>query len=173
LFEERTKKTTSLQKLLGIVDIETDKEIPMLYTSGMGNPAIIPLYHTDNMPIALGSTGGGVKIEGFELASLTWDQLERDLIIASGLTDEIVIFCLETSVQKGFLAKIKNLDFNQKALDISMQIEKQRKTNNIIRSILVILDYPLWMTLVVLVIIAVILFGIYRLITFAVRLTRK
>jgi len=163
LFEERAKKTTSLQKLLGIVDIETGKEIPMSYTSGMGNPAIIPLYHTDKMPIALGSTGGGVKIEGFELAALTWDKLERDLLIASGLTDEIVVFCLEASVQKGFLNKIKNLDFSQKAPDITAEIEKQRKTNNIIRFILVILNRPFWFTVSILAILSAICYGIFRL----------
>jgi len=172
LFEERAKKTTSFQKLLGIVDIETDKEIPMLYTSGLGNPGIIPLYHTEKMPVALGSTGGGVKIEGFELAALTWDKLERDLLIASELTDEIVIFCLETSVQNGFLRNIKNLDFSQKAPDISNEIEKQRKTNNFIRFLLVILDHPFWLTITVLVIISGIIFGVYRLIAFIVRLLR-
>ena len=60
IFDERAKGTASLQKLMGIVDIETESEIPMLYTSAMGNPGIIPLYHRDKMPIALGSTGGGV-----------------------------------------------------------------------------------------------------------------
>ena len=170
LFEERAKKISSFQKLLGIVDIETDKEIPMLYTSGLGNPGIIPLYHADKMPLALGSTGGGVKIEGFELAALSWDKLERDLLIASELTDEIVIFCLETSVQNGFLKNIKNLDFSQKAPDISIEIEKQRKTNNIVRFLLVILDHPFWLTVTVLVIISGILFGVYRLIAFIVRL---
>lgn len=139
----------------------------------MGNPAIIPLYHTDNMPIALGSTGGGVKIEGFELASLTWDQLERDLIIASGLTDEIVIFCIETSVQKGFLAKIKNLDFNKKAPDLTVEIEKQKKTNNFIKFILVILDHPFWFTICILVILSGICYGIFRLGRFIIRLISR
>lgn len=170
LFEERAKKTTSFQKLLGIVDIKTDKEIPMLYTSGLGNPGIIPLYHNYNMPLALGSTGGGVKIEGFELAALSWDRLERDLLIASKLTDEIVIFCLETSVPNGFLKNIKNIDFSQKAPDISVEIEKQRKINNLVRFLLVILDHPFWLTVAVLVIISGILFGVYKLIAFIVRL---
>jgi hypothetical protein len=145
----------------------------MLYTSGLGNPGIIPLYHTEKMPVALGSTGGGVKIEGFELAALTWDKLERDLLIASELTDEIVIFCLETSVQNGFLRNIKNLDFSQKAPDISIEIEKQRKTNNFVRFLLVILDHPFWLTITVLVIISGILFGVYRLIAFIVRLLSR
>ena len=168
LYEERAKKTTSAQKLMGIVDIETDKEIPMLYTSAMGNPAIIPLYHKGKMPIAIGSTGGGVKIQGFELASLSWDQLARDLLISSKLTDEIHIFCLETSVQKGFLAKIRNLDFDQKLPDLKLETEKQNKINGTIRFILVILNYPFWLTIAVLVIISGIVIGIYSLIKFII-----
>jgi hypothetical protein len=163
IYEERAKNTTSVQKLMGIVDLETDREIPMLYTSAMGNPGIIPLYHMDKMPIALGSTGGGVKVEGIELASLTWDKLEKDLLIASALTNEILIFCLETSVQKGFLAKIKNLDFDQKAPDISAETKKQSKINSAIRFILVILDHPFWFTLAILAIISGTIFGIYKL----------
>jgi hypothetical protein len=170
IYEERVKKTTSVQKLMGIVDLETDKEIPMLYTSAMGNPGIIPLYHKDKMPIVVGSTGGGVKIEGIELAALSWDKLERDLLIASKLTDEIHIFCLETSVQKGFLTKIKNLDFDQKAPEIIVETEKQSKINGVIRFILVILDHPFWLTVAVLAIISGILFGIYKLIAFIIRL---
>jgi hypothetical protein len=49
----------------------------------MGNNAIIPFYHRDNMPIALGSTGGGDKVNGIELTSLTWNNLKKDLLLAS------------------------------------------------------------------------------------------
>jgi hypothetical protein len=173
LFEERAKNTISCQNLLGIVDIETDREIPMLYTSVLGNPGIIPLYHKAKMPVALGSTGGGVNIEGFEAPSLSWDKLNRDLLLASKLTDEIVIFCLESSVQKGFLNEIKNLDFNKEAQNISIEIEKQQKINGYIRSVLVILDHPFWLTAGVLVIISGIFFGIYLFGALIVRILRK
>ena len=174
IFEERARKTSSLQKFLGIVDIETDTEIPMLYTSAMGNPGIIPLYHQNKMPIALGSTGGGVNIEGIELAAISWEKLEQDLLVASKLTDEILIFCLETSAQKGFLTKIKTLDFNQQAPDITSEIERQKKMSRTIRTIIVVLDHPFWFTVVVAVIVSGSLFGIYKLIALIIRLfTRK
>jgi hypothetical protein len=170
IYVEREKKTTSVQKLLGIIDIEVDKEIPMAYTSAMGNPAIIPLSHRENMPIALGSTGGGVKIEGIELASLTWDELERDLLIASKLTHEVHIFCLESSVQKGFLIKIKNLDFEQKAPDLTVELQKQQKVNGILGFIIIILDHPFWFTIGVLAIISIVLYGVYRLLALILRI---
>lgn len=173
LFEERAKKTTSLQKLMGIVDIETDREIPMLYTSLLDNPGIIPLYHKGNSPVALGSTGGGVNIEGIELASLTWDKLERDLLVASRLTNEIVIFCLETTVQKDFLSKIKSIDYNKPVPDISVNLEKSEKINSYLKFLLGVLDHPLLLTIVILLLISGIIFGIYRLIFFLIRLIIK
>lgn len=173
IYEERAKNTSSIQKIMGIVDLKTDIEIPMLYTSAMDNPGIIPSYYQDKMPVALGSTGGGVKIEGIELAALSWDKLERDLLIASKLTDEILIFCLESSVQKGYLTRIRDLDFNQKAPDITAETQKQKKTNSAIRLIIVILDHPFWLTIAVIAIITVIVFGIYKLLVNILRILRR
>lgn len=173
LYEERARQTTSLQKLLGIVDIATDTEIPMLYTSLLDNPGILPLYIKRGMPAGIGSTGGGVNIEGFELAALTWEKLERDILIASELTDEIIIFCLETSIQKEYLANIKNLDFSKQAAEMTLEIARQEKINKFIGYILVLLDHPFWLTLAVLAIVTGVLLGIYRLIVFVVRLSGR
>jgi hypothetical protein len=173
IFDERELKTTSLQKLMGIVDIKTESEIPMLYTSAIGNNAIIPFYHRDNMPIALGSTGGGVKVNGIELASLTWNNLEKDLLLASKLTDNIHIFSLEGTLQKGFLKDIKNFDFNREAPDINAQIIKQKKFDKTIRFLLVILNHPFWLTLAILAILSGLLFGVYKLITLVIKLFTK
>ena len=169
IYEERAKKTRLLQKLAGIADIETDKEIPMSYTSVMDNPGMIQIYHRDNMPIALGSTGGGVVVEGIEAPAISWENLDRDLLISSGLTDEIIIFCLESSIDRGFLTKIKKFDFSRTPPDISQDIEKQNKMNKRISFFLVILDYPFILTLTALIIISGILFGIYSLFVFIIK----
>ena len=41
IFKKQEKQTTSFQKLLGILDVRTEKGIPMLYTSVIDNPGII------------------------------------------------------------------------------------------------------------------------------------
>lgn len=169
IYDERAKNTTSVQKLMGIVDLKTEVEIPMLYTSAMNNPAIIPTYQRDRMPIALGSTGGGVVIEGIELKAITWDNLERDILLASQFTDEIHIFCLETSVQKGFLTKIEAMDFEQKAPDIQTELEKQKKFNGAIRFIIVVLDHPFLLTMAILAIVITVSWGLYRLVRFILK----
>ena len=164
IYDEREKNTTSIQKLLGIVDLKTDLEIPMLYTSAMNNPAIIPSYQRDRMPLALGSTGGGVVVEGIELKAITWDDLERDILIASQYTDEIHIFCLETSVQKSFLTKIESIDFDQKVPEIKSELEKQKKINSAIRFFIVVFDHPFLLTIVILAIVITVIWGLYRLV---------
>jgi hypothetical protein len=166
IIDERKAGTTSLQKLLGIADIETDTEIPMLYTSLFDNPGIIQVYGRTDMPLALGSTGGGVNIEGIELAAISWEKLERDLLVASGITDKIIIFCLETSVKRGFLEEIKKLDFSQPAPDITHEVSKQERISKYAGVILVFLDHPLLLTIVLITLISLIVFGFIRLITF-------
>jgi hypothetical protein len=172
IFKEREKKTTSFQKLLGILDVRTEKEIPMLYTSVINNPGIIPFYHRPDMPIGLGSTGGGVQIEGIEAPAISWENLERDLLIASELTGEIFIFCLETSVKRGFLPKIKNFDFTRPAPDMHQEVQEQSRIDKWFGFILVILDHPVWLTICLIAIIAGIVFGLYRLISFLIRKLR-
>lgn len=172
IYEERVKNTTSAQKLMGIIDIKTDIEIPMLYTSAMNNPAIIPIYHQGQMPVALGSTGGGVVIEGIEMKAINWDNLERDIRIASQFTNEIHIFCLETSVQQNFLTKIESIDFNQKVPDIQSGMAKQMKMNGAIRFIIVILDHPFLLTVVLFILVTVVGWGLFKLVRILLRLLK-
>jgi hypothetical protein len=173
IFKEREKKTTSFQKLLGILDVSTKKEIPMLYTSVINNPGVIPFYHRPDMPIGLGSTGGGVIIEGFEAPAISWENLERDLLIASELSSEIFIFCLETTVKRGFLPRIKNFDFTRPAPDIHQEVQKQIRIDKWFGFILVILDHPVWLTICLAAIFAGIVYGLYRLISFFMAKLRR
>lgn len=159
VFIEREEGTQSLQKLMGIVDLETDTEIPMLYTSAMNNPGIIPVFRQKDMPVALGSTGGGVKIEGVDLKSLDWNQLKRDILISSNLTNEIHIFCLETSVKNNYLEKIESIDFNESVIDIQKDVQKQLKFNRYIAFLLIALNHPFWLTVFFVAVMAAALWG--------------
>ncbi len=170
IYDERELGTTSLQKLMGIVDIKTDVEIPMVYTSAMGNSAIIPLYHHDDMPLALGSTGGGVKINGAEIASLSWDNLKNDMLIAARLTNEIHIFSLEGSVEHGYLSGIRNMDYSQAPPDLSNQMIQEKSLIKKVRFLLVILNHPLWLTLAILAVLSGIIFAVYKLLSVVIKL---
>lgn len=168
IYDERLKHTTSLQKLSGILDVQTPVEIPMDYTSAMG-AGTIAIYHNDHQPIALGITGGGVTIEGVQPKFMTWDDLSRDLLVASQYTHEIIIFCLEATVKNGWLPKIMHFDFNQPVPDISAEVKKQEKARKTIQTFLVILDHPILATLGVLLVVCLLIFLVYRFIRAVIR----
>jgi hypothetical protein len=125
------------------------------------------------MPLALGSTGGGVKIEGIELKALSWENLERDILIASKLTNEVHIFCLETSVAKGFLDKIEAINYNQPMPDIKTYIGKEKSTAKVYRFLLVVFEHPFILTLVLVGILSGIIWVIYKLLTFIFKKVKK
>jgi hypothetical protein len=172
IYDERIAKTTSLQKLLGMIDIRTPHEIPMLYTSVMGKPLIIPAYYQIGQPIALGIAGGGVVIEGMQPKFLTWEELSRDLLVSNQYSSEVAIFCLEASWANGWLTKIQSLDYTNTLPDLSLAIKEQEKSRKTLQHILVVLDHPLWMTLGVLILFAMLIFVIVKLIKFITSVLR-
>jgi hypothetical protein len=164
VYDERITRTTSFQKLLGLIDIKTPNEIPMLYTSVMGNPSILPAYYQEGQPIALGITGGGVVIEGVKPAFYKLENLKRDLLISNQYTGEVIIFCLEASLANGWLSEIRDVDYSIAPPDLTSDLIKQAKTRKAIRTALVILDHPFLMTLGILLIISGVVYAIVKLV---------
>jgi hypothetical protein len=140
--DETARNRTSLQQMTGILDITTEREIPMLYSSFMGNPdGLLQVYGRDAHArlVAIGSTGGGVDTS---LPSLTYDQLIHDLSEASSFADEVHIFSLEGCVQKGFLARLTVERFNHPPVVNSGQVEKVKKLRKTIITLSAVLSSP-------------------------------
>jgi hypothetical protein len=113
IVDERKAGSTLLQRLFSIVDVPVDREILMLYSSFMRRlgPANLWLYGPDAGGIGVGSTGGGV--EGPDaVAPLTWDELARDLRLASRCDDHIFIFSLEGCARQEFLSRLASFDWD-------------------------------------------------------------
>jgi hypothetical protein len=112
--DERRARSTLLQRLLGIVDITTDREVWMLYTSfmrGIG-PAMVWTYGREARAVAVGTTGGGPDIPGHpQMPVLSWDELVRDLRMAVHWCDDIYIHSLEGCVWQGFLPRLRAFDW--------------------------------------------------------------
>jgi hypothetical protein len=66
ILDERQAGSTLLQRLFGILDVPTDREVLMLYSSILPDfgPGIMGSYGPDAQGIGVGSTGGGVELEG-------------------------------------------------------------------------------------------------------------
>ena len=106
--DERLAGSTLIQRVLGLVDVQVDREVFMLYTSferphGAG---VLASYAPAAQSIGLGSTGGGVDVEFGGPPPLHWDELARDLRLAYYYCDDIHIFSLEGCAQQGFLDRL-------------------------------------------------------------------
>ena len=170
MFDERKAGTQSFQKIAGILDLPVDTEIPMLYTSFFGE-AFLPVYGNGLKAVALGSTGGGVEIPGLPATptTMTWEDLQRDIILASKIAEQIHIFCLESSVEKGFLPKIKTIDYTMSTPDITAEVSQLNQTRAKIQRILKVLDYPILVTTGIILIVVGIIILMVWLIRFGVR----
>jgi hypothetical protein len=135
IVDERRAGSTLLQRMTGIVDLPVDREILMIYTSFAPafGPSVLCSYAPEAQSIAVGITGGGVKIEGMgELAALDWEAFTRDLLLAHRWSQDIAIFSLEGCVRQDMLSRLLEFDWSQPIILPSARsikrVERLRKT---------------------------------------------
>jgi hypothetical protein len=112
--DERRTGSTLLQRLMGLVDVGTDREVWMQYTSFVGplGPGILWSYGPESDAIAVGTTGGGPGIPSQpQFTPLRWEELARDLRLAYRWTDQLYIHSLEGCVWNGYLTRLRSLDW--------------------------------------------------------------
>lgn len=111
--DERRAGSDLLQRL-ALVDVATDREVWMLYSSFMRalGPGLIWAYGPEAAAIGVGTTGGGPDIPGSpQMPSLSWQELERDLRLARHFCDQILIHSLEGCIWKGFLPRLRSFEW--------------------------------------------------------------
>jgi hypothetical protein len=116
LLDERRAGSSVFQRLAGLVDLDSDREVLMLYSSFLRphGAGLLWAYAAGAGGVGVGNAGGGVQMEGFrEPDYLNWQELQRDLLLAYQHTDHIYVFSLEGCAQQGFLEKLTNFDWNQ------------------------------------------------------------
>jgi hypothetical protein len=111
--DERAVRSSVLERLTGIVDVRGDLEALMVYTSFHQSldSALIWVYGPDAQAIAVGSTTGPTSDPHF--ARLNWEEFSRDLMVANHFSHVIGVYKLEGCVRQGFLARLKNLNWNE------------------------------------------------------------
>jgi hypothetical protein len=111
--DERRAGSTPPQRL-ALVDVATDREVWMLYSSFMRalGPGLIWAYGPQAAAIAVGSTGGGPDIPGSpQMPTLNWEELAGDLRLARHFCDQILIHSLEGCVRQGFLPRLRSFEW--------------------------------------------------------------
>lgn len=139
IIDERRAGSTLLQRIAGLVDIPTDREVPMLYSSFMRprGQGILWSYIQGAQSVGIGSTGGGVDVGGLdEVAPLNWDELSHDLRLATRRVDDIHIFSLEGCIQQDYLTRLKSFDWGR---PVKPPIESAKQVGRIRRVLRVLL----------------------------------
>ena len=113
--DEKLSHSRFLTRLLGTPPLNADREVLMLYSSFFPKQgeAVLWSYAQQARSVGLGSTGGGVEVDGEnELRALRWLDLRRDLLIARQYCRHIYIFSLEGSARNGYLERLIDFDWN-------------------------------------------------------------
>jgi hypothetical protein len=112
--DEREVRSTLLERLFGIVDVRGDREVLMLYSSfnRAADSALIWQYGPSAQFIVVGITAGDPQPDA-RRGPLSWEELSHDVIVASHFSPVVGIYNLEGSVHRGFLPRLKALDWNQ------------------------------------------------------------
>lgn len=125
--DEKISHSRLFSRLLGTPPLNADREVLMLYSSFFPKQgeAILWSYAQQATSVGLGSTGGGVEVDGeHELRSLRWLDLRRDLLIARNYCHHIYIFSLEGSVRNGYLDRLIDFDWSAK-VDLPIKAGKK------------------------------------------------
>ncbi len=110
-----------IQALSGILDLPVDHEVLMLYSSFERpfGPALLRSYGACAQAVGIGSTGGGVDLEGVaDTRPLSWAEFKQDLLAAHRLDKDIFVFSLEGCQREGYLEKLVNLDWEERPQEI-------------------------------------------------------
>ncbi len=122
--DERKMRSTLLERLAGIVDVRSDREVLMLYSSF--NPkldsALIWVYGAEAQAIAVGSTAGSDSDRSF--VPLTWEEFSRDVIVAHHFSNVIGVYSLEGSIRQGFLPRLVTLDWDREVIIPGESVER-------------------------------------------------
>jgi hypothetical protein len=165
LADERRAHSTMLERVFGIVDVRGDREVLMIYTS-MNHPlgaSVVYEYGPDAQAIAVGSTvsSGNPKVDA-KFGPLSWEELSRNLIVASHFSRVVGVYSLEGCIQQGYLARIKTIHWDD-TVELSQEsVRKAVRMRHTIQGIL-------WVTSHLLYFVAAIVLGITGIVWWRIR----
>jgi hypothetical protein len=167
--DETNIGSTSIQQLTKFLDVKVEKEIPMLYTSFMGNAyGLLKIYALDlNLQyVALGSTGGGVDTT---LTTLTWEQLAHDIRVVAPTVKEIHIFSLEGCIWKGYLPRLIDFDFSVTVVPNEKEVKAAKSMQKMFIRASKVLSHPTLLFGSVILVVLLIGFMLYWVVRFVIR----
>lgn len=129
IVDERKTGSSLLQRTMGVIDLPVDREVLMLYSSFLGGAGMLWSYAPDAQGIGVGSTGGGVELEGIgTVPAMNWHELRRDLLLAYQYTSAIYVYSLEGCVRQGILDQVAEIIWEQ---PVAVPVQAARKVDGL------------------------------------------
>jgi hypothetical protein len=168
LADERRAHSTMLERVFGIVDVRGNREVLMIYTS-MNHPlgaSVVYEYGPDAQAIAVGSTlGSGNPALDAKFGPLSWEELSRNLIVASHFSDIVGVYNLKGCIQQGFLPRMKTIHWDE-TVELSQEsVTKAARMRRNIQRILWVISHLLYF-------LAAIVLGIFAIVWWRIRTRR-
>jgi hypothetical protein len=147
LADERRAHSTILERLFGVVDVHSDDEVLMVYSSFNHalDAALVWGYGPDAHTIAVGSTAstGSSELDA-KFGPLNWSEFSRDLIAASHFSHEVGVYSLEGCVRRGFMTRLKTLNWGQTVSLSAISVGKVRRFRLGVQTILWVASHILY-----------------------------
>lgn len=139
IIDERNAHTTLLERIFGLVDVRSDREVLMLYTN-LTRPfgaALIWHYGPVAQTIAVGSTAtsGDAAIDA-KNPPLNWEEFSRDLLVAHHFSPSIGIYSLEGCVRQGFIPRLIAMDWTRAVVIPAQSIKQSEQSSKGVHAIL-------------------------------------
>ncbi|MGA1982764.1 MAG: hypothetical protein ABSG84_09820 [Acidobacteriaceae bacterium] len=150
---EREAHSTLFDRTLGTVDVRSDEEVLMLYTS-FARPAGAAMIWTlgaHAQAIAVGSTDGDATSSP---APLSWDEFSRDLIVAGHFSRTVGVYNLEGCVRQGFLPRLQTFDWSQSVTIPASSLQRANRLHRVLELVLWFDSHLLYLTLILLMAVA-------------------
>ncbi|MEM8888737.1 MAG: hypothetical protein AAGD28_12200, partial [Bacteroidota bacterium] len=145
--DENPEEAKALQYMGQILNVETDRIIPLCHTNmPYVYPASILDYGARARRVGLGSTSNESFDGLMTQDALDWESLSRDLRLAHDVCQEIHLSSLESIAANGWLEALADFDFSVPVFLYSKELEDQETQAFVSQQAFKALSYPVLST---------------------------
>jgi len=145
--DENPEEAKALQYMGQILNVETDRIIPLCHTNmPYVYPASILDYGARARRVGLGSTSNESFDGLMTQEALDWESLSRDLRLAHDVCQEIHLSSLESIAANGWLEALADFDFSVPVFLYSKELEDQETQAFVSQQAFKALSYPVLST---------------------------
>jgi hypothetical protein len=144
LADERLANTTVLERLFGIVNVASDDEVLMIYSSfnHVADGALAYSYGPDAHSIAVGSTAAsGDPLADAKYPPLSLTETLRDLRVASRFSREVGVYNLEGFLRQGMMPELKTMQWDEPVAISQASLKKAQQIRHGVKAILWLATY--------------------------------